>query len=515
MTAEIDPADLAAFQQQSSGIDPRDAEAFAKTQKAQAEPTGYFGIQRQKAGEGMDQLSRGVGQLSDAFRFATSGAGRNRENMTPEQLAELQARESQGVRDLTYGVGNVLGGGINYVASPIEAGLRYFVGNPIQNTTGIPREYPEFALGLVLPIPKRVPGMGSAVKKLPPPPSTAQNFTRAENLYKEYEKGNLQLPPQLGNALADHVVEVMKKAGAYEHLAPEVHGTVDLLRRGGKQPSFMDRVQAEQNWETASKTPPPPLTTNDIKSYLEALSTLKANADSKVRRAAGIASEQITSFLSRVEPRLAATLEEAKDTYAVASRGNQLDQAAQIARLRAGRAGYGGNSVNSMRQVLSPILESSIKGNAKGWSPQEIAAIRDIVEGTTKTDFFRGVGQLSPSKGSISSGLAFGTLGVTGVIGALANKAAAWLTSRQIDRLNELVRSRSPAYAERVAGHMAKMDEAANAFRNNPSQANLSTAVNTSRSLAALLARDGMEISSGDFLRLIGAKPGRADEENP
>jgi hypothetical protein len=72
---------------------------------------------------------------------------------------EAQSQMSKGVEQLqtpgtwekVKGAGNVAGGAINYALSPVNAPIRTIVGEPIENTTGIPREYPEFAASLAIP----------------------------------------------------------------------------------------------------------------------------------------------------------------------------------------------------------------------------------------------------------------------------------------------------------------------------------------------------------------------------
>src|SRR5258708_40008770 len=77
----------------------------------------------------------------------------------PETYGQLnrEAREQigHGVSQLTgdesstweraKGAGNVALGTMGYAASPINAALRTVVGRPLENVTGVPKEYSEFA----------------------------------------------------------------------------------------------------------------------------------------------------------------------------------------------------------------------------------------------------------------------------------------------------------------------------------------------------------------------------------
>lgn len=88
-------------------------------------PETYTAMNR----EALEQMERGVGQLTSA---PTGGLGET-------------------AWEKIKGVGNVGLGALGYLYSPLSAGLRTVVGNPLQETTGLPREYSEFAAGLALP----------------------------------------------------------------------------------------------------------------------------------------------------------------------------------------------------------------------------------------------------------------------------------------------------------------------------------------------------------------------------
>lgn len=443
----------------------------------------YPAVYGQMRRESQQQIGRGVEQLKAGASFATSPTP---EGMSPSDQA------GAGPVNLAKGIGNIAIGGLGYVASPISAGLRTIVGKPLEERAGIPKEVSEFAAGMALPIPKRLP-TGARPTAVP----AREEIARASNAqYTEARAMGGEFPPEMTGALADHVRSTLRSKGAYEHLATQVHQTVDILRKD--TPTSLD----------------------EVRSVLEGLSSLAADKDGKVRRAAGIASSEIKQFLARTEPEAAAVLAKATANKAAEKRAATLDVAGEVAGLRTGRAGYGGNAVNAMRQVLSPIVESAIKaqaglkGSSQGFRADEIQAMKDIVDGTAATNVLRGFGQLSPSKGSIATGISIATGGLSAGIGAAANKLATVLTAKQIDRLNELVRKRSPAYQEAVAKAADKYFTAADEFLIEPSQAGLIRLTVSARALAGGLSRDGIGVTSGDFLRLLpGSVKAPAEDE--
>jgi hypothetical protein len=338
------------------------------------------------------------------------------------------------------------------------------------------------------------PALRASVRPVPPeqtPVPTRGDLTQAANQgYKEFRSAGGEFSPETTGALADHIVASMDEKGRFRHLAEPVHQTVDLLRKEG------------------------PTSSSELKGILEGLGGLRVSPDKSTRQAANIATAEIKGFLNRAEPEAASALNTADANFAAAARAKTIDQTSEIAGLRTGRAGYGGNAVNNMRQLLSPIVESAIKGNAKGFSPEEIAAMQEIISGNAATNGLRMAGQLSPAKGQIATGLAYVTGGISGGIGAASNKLAAILTSKQIDRLNELVRKRSPAYEAAVQKATDEFSAAGDSFMTNPTQAGLLKAVIAARALSAGLTRDGIPIPSGELLRRLQGPVGASADED-
>lgn len=84
--------------------------------------TSYPATQSRMAGEAVDQMKTGLGQIGT--------------RVNP---------------DTPKGVFNTALGAVNYVLSPVNAGLHTIVGKPIEENTGLPHQYTEFAAGLALP----------------------------------------------------------------------------------------------------------------------------------------------------------------------------------------------------------------------------------------------------------------------------------------------------------------------------------------------------------------------------
>lgn len=317
--------------------------------------------------------------------------------------------------------------------------------------------------------------------------------------------------------VAPRIQQSMESANVPEHLAEEVYQSVNKSF-GRAQPSVSraDQLQAEMNWQKVTPPPPQPVTLSEMRSGKELIGKSARSPDSRVRQGAAVANREVGNIIRETSPEAAQNLRTADDIFATSKSMRELQNKEAIAGLRTGRAGYGGNSVNAMRQVLSPLVEKAIKGETTGFRPNEIEAMREIVEGTTGSNLLRGIGQMSPSKGIIQTGLTFSTLGLTGVVGAVANKLANVVTSKQIDRLKELVAKRSPAYEAALQKSVDRYEAAQMRLVNKPGNGTVAAFIAASRNLSNGLTRDGIPVSSADLIRAIqGPMRSGAEDEQP
>ena len=93
--------------------------------------TEYWENQKEMSHDALNQIKRGPGQMYEgAFGSGVMGD----------------------VGKFAGGLGNVVGGAIGYPLSPALAGIRTAIGQPVEDVTGIPREYTEFAAQLATPV---------------------------------------------------------------------------------------------------------------------------------------------------------------------------------------------------------------------------------------------------------------------------------------------------------------------------------------------------------------------------
>ena len=140
-----DPDVLARFkasQQPPAPQQPAQAEQPPQTslvKRAISPITNYPETYNRMNTEAREQIGAGVQQL-------TGG--------TPpfDPVKDAYPPDSTAMR-MAKGVGNVAMGGIGYVASPLNAGIQSIISKPIEDVTGIPKEYTDVAAGFMMPIP--------------------------------------------------------------------------------------------------------------------------------------------------------------------------------------------------------------------------------------------------------------------------------------------------------------------------------------------------------------------------
>jgi hypothetical protein len=128
--------------------------------------TSYPETYGQMRREAQEQMGRGVEQISGAFEKPSL---------------------SEGAWEAAKGAANIGFGGLGFTASPISAAYRTLLGKPIEEITGVPKEYTEFAASLATP--------GVGFTKIPSfkvsPPRIP---TEAEQIIKAGERVGVELP---------------------------------------------------------------------------------------------------------------------------------------------------------------------------------------------------------------------------------------------------------------------------------------------------------------------------------
>lgn len=120
---------------------------------------------------------------------------------------------------------------------------------------------------------------------------------------------------------------------------------------------------------------------------------------------------------------------------------------------RAATTGTGGNEVNAIRQNVRRVLENPKL--RRGYSPDELQAMRDIADGTPTQNALRLLSRLAPTSGALPLGGFTGAAGAAGMsgnplflapsaVGQGAKVMAERSTKKQIAQLGEMIRNGGP-----------------------------------------------------------------------
>lgn len=157
-TQPVDNSGTASMPPEAADHGLSERQKLSPVEKALSPITGYWDTYQRMMHESLDQASKGVQQI-----------------LHPDSLIDPQAH---GIADVASGLGNVAAGTVGYVTSPASAAYRSIAGQPIEDNTGIPREYTEFAAQLATPG-VGLPRVGAGAPIVGPAPATATEAASA------------------------------------------------------------------------------------------------------------------------------------------------------------------------------------------------------------------------------------------------------------------------------------------------------------------------------------------------
>ncbi len=283
-------------------------------------------------------------------------------------------------------------------------------------------------------------GLGRRAGVLPRPaprvevPSTEELHDASQGHYNAVHGFGVEMRPGFGHDIADNILNELHAESYRDYLAPKTFSAIEELR-----------TPAGQN-----------VGTQDLEGVRRLLN--RVAADPVERDAARRAIGQIDDALVNLDPadavvnahfapRVAQEATRARGDYAAYKQAQQIEQATDAASLETASTGAGTNIDNKTRQKFRAILTNPKK--ARGYSREELAQMRQLVEGTAGGNAARFVGKLAPS-GIVSGGLsaalghAIGHTAGVPIVGYVAKQLADAATARAAARLSEQRRLRSP-----------------------------------------------------------------------
>ncbi len=438
-------------------------------QQAISPITDFPSYYKQFRQEAQNQVGRGIEQLKSGAGAATTP--------TPEGATGVE--RAAGAVDLARGIGNVALGSLGYVGAPINAALRSVVGKPLENVTGVPKEYPEFAAGLALPIPKSI-SIPARTAKLEAPTVGALKQAATAG-YQSPEVKNVFMHPGEMPKLADNIEIALGNAGATDISAPTVY-------------KYLEKIKTVPQGAVAA-------TAEDVERLRKSIGDISPVKDPTGKitnlpelRAARIAKDEIDKFLPQVEGALgapaaaAAKLAEARGNTAAAERAGVVDRKEFRAELRAAAANSGRNVSNTMKQRIADILIDPNQGG--GFNAAEKGMMERIVRGTRPENYIRAAGNFLGGGGGAGHALvtmaglhALGPAGVALALPGVALRSLSNLiTSSNIDKLNAMIRSNSPL-GRKMQPPLGNFGQAAQEFNTAPTARSVARLSIASRTL--------------------------------
>lgn len=149
-------------------------------------------------------------------------------------------------------------------------------------------------------------------------------------------------------------------------------------------------------------------------------------------------------------------LKNARGDYAAAMRAENVQDKIGNAALQAGSAYSGGNINNATRQALKPLAKNDF-AKAGGYSDAEKDQLYKSIVGGPIGNLARSIGKLAPDSGlkalhHIGAAVATGGASIPGTLASLGAKLGGdYATTRNVRKLEEMLRERSPLHQQNVA----------------------------------------------------------------
>lgn len=284
--------------------------------------------------------------------------------------------------------------------------------------------------------------LGLSRQVRPEIPSTGQLKKYAKAAYKDADDAGVVVHPGSFKNFATRIKGVAKQAGIDKDIHPKATAAVRRI--------------------TDAADEGVPIKLEDITILRRVLSGAKGSIEKDERRIAGIITEHMDDYVTRLgandviagNPQAAgAALVSARNLWTRASKSETVQEAIGKAGKRAGQFS-GSGFENALRTQFRQIAMNNKR--MRRFSEAEKAAIDKIAMGGPIDNAFRTLGKLAPTgivSAGISGGAGYAMGGPVGAValplaGAVARRVATGLTKGNVENLSEMVRRGGPAVKE-------------------------------------------------------------------
>jgi hypothetical protein len=302
-----------------------------------------------------------------------------------------------------------------------------------------------------------MPGVTKALrqKELTPPTADAL-YQSADSAYDAARGMGVDYSSGAVKSWADGIKGQLEADGVFAELSPKTFSILAKLQEppAGSVASLDNLIAARRALGNAAGDFTNPTEKMAAARAIESLDTLLQGSDP-------------ASVVAGPAAAAGKVLEDARGNYAAAKRSDQVTGVEERALDRAGATNSGLNIDNQIRQRIESIINKP--KDARGYSPEEIAFMREVVRGTHGSNAARYVGNLLGGGGGLggmltglltgtAAGSAGGSPGIGAVVGTalpgigyLSKKLSGSMARAQLMKLDKMVRERSPMHQQNQA----------------------------------------------------------------
>lgn len=273
----------------------------------------------------------------------------------------------------------------------------------------------------------------AAMKGVPP---TEKLKTTAEHLYGVAEKKGVTAPQTATQQLSADIKQIAMDEGLISPTG----------RVSEAYPKAREAIRLVDDYATGTMTVP------QMKTVRKVLSDAAKSADDSERRMAKIMLDKFDDFTDPLAPEL----KMARGYYHRAMKADELEELDELATSRAGQ--FSGSGYENARRTEYRGLERRlIKGDERGWTPDEQKAVSKVAQGTRGSNTARYIGKAAPTGpvsfaasggipfyiGNAIGGPALGAAasGVTMGTGFIGREVANYLGKRNAELASAIVRN--------------------------------------------------------------------------
>lgn len=273
-------------------------------------------------------------------------------------------------------------------------------------------------------------------------PSVDDLKDTARSIYKSLDESGVKIPKNSFDNLADDIERTLRKEGSDVDLTPKAIAVVK-------------RLVAEKGQDKSL---------TDIDTLRKVARNAADSSDRAESRLGAIAIEKIDDFLDDVGGQVTQgktageAFKSARDLWQRARKTEVLDQAIKNAENQA--SGF----ENGIRTQFRQILKKIDTGKLKGYTEEEKAAIRKVVQGTTAGNVARFFGKFGVLDGVTSRSLT--TMGGIGLTGAATGSGIAAATVPLFGQMSGALAQRMTLNNAKMANAMVRAGKNANIIAN-------------------------------------------------